>query len=266
MINLSDNLISEANDIKYFENLRELYMNNNKLVDISFCEYLPNLIIINFENNYSTLINNVYYNRISTDKISMFEEEKSGAKFFLIPSKDNNTLFYISEINYKLKDLLIDGNKNVYEKFLEFQPSTQRQIFEFSVKSIRDISYIPLTPRRNYKTIYIPCFAIKSHLFTYDFKEINKNVKMKESDTNIPLNLASVEEFINVEFKPDNNIENSFSTVEGYDYMIQDSFIIGIFDNDIINNSKLPLLQFLYITKDNFLTKNNYVLDKQELE
>ena len=48
--------------------------------------------------------------------------------------------------------------------------------------------------------------------------------------------------------------------------MIQDSFIIGIFDNDIINNSKLPLLQFLYITKDNFLTKNNYVLDKQELE
>ena len=89
---------------------------------------------------------------------------------------------------------------------------------------------------------------------------------MKESDTNIPLNLASVEEFINVEFKPDNNIENSFSTVEGYDYMIQDSFIIGIFDNDIINNSKLPLLQFLYITKDNFLTKNNYVLDKQELE
>ena len=89
---------------------------------------------------------------------------------------------------------------------------------------------------------------------------------MKESDTNIPLNLASVEEFINVEFKPDNNIENSFSTVEGYDYMIQDSFIIGIFDNDIINNSKLPLLQFLYITKDNFLTKNNCVLDKQELE
>ena len=89
---------------------------------------------------------------------------------------------------------------------------------------------------------------------------------MKESDTNIPLNLASVEEFINVEFKPDNNIENSFSTVEGYDYMIQDSFIIGIFDNDIINNSKLPLLQFLYITKDNFLTKNNYILDKQELE
>lgn len=51
ILNLSDNLISEANDIKYFENLRELYMNNNKLEDINFCEYLPNLIILNFENN-----------------------------------------------------------------------------------------------------------------------------------------------------------------------------------------------------------------------
>ena len=51
VLNLSDNLISEANDIKYFENLRELYMNNNKLEDINFCEYLPNLIILNFENN-----------------------------------------------------------------------------------------------------------------------------------------------------------------------------------------------------------------------
>ena len=51
VLNLSDNLISEANDIKYFENLRELYMNNNKLEDINFCEFLPNLIILNLENN-----------------------------------------------------------------------------------------------------------------------------------------------------------------------------------------------------------------------
>ena len=245
-------------DSSIYKEINEFLEQNNNINCVP--DILRTKLSINFENNYSTIIDNVYYNRISTDKISMFEEEKSGAKFFLIPSKDNNTLFYISEINHKLKDLLIDGNKNVYEKFLEFQPSTQRQIFEFSVKSIRDISYIPLTPRRNYKTIYIPCFAIKTHLFSYDFKEINKNVKMKESDTNIPLNLSSVEEFINVEFKPDNNIENSFSTVEGYDYMIQDSFIMGIFDNDIINNAKLPLLQFLYITKDNFLTKNNYII------
>ena len=229
---------------------------------------VPNLLTtkvsINFETNYSTIINNLYYNRISTDKISIFEDEKSKAKFFLIPSKDNNTLFYISEINPKLMELLIDGSKNVYEKFLEFQPSAQKQIFEFSKRSIRDVSYIPLTPRKIFKTIYIPCFSVKSHLFSYDFKDIKKEMKISEVGTNIPLKISSVDEFINVEFKPDNNIKNSFTTVEGYDLIIKDSFIMGIFDNDIINNSKLPLLQFLYITKDNFLTKDNYGLEKME--
>ena len=56
ILNLSENIISEANDIKYFENLRELYMNNNKLEDISFCEFLPNLTILNLENNNITSI------------------------------------------------------------------------------------------------------------------------------------------------------------------------------------------------------------------
>ena len=51
ILNLSENIITDANDIKYFENLKELYMNNNKIIDISFCEFLPNLIILNLENN-----------------------------------------------------------------------------------------------------------------------------------------------------------------------------------------------------------------------
>ena len=51
ILNLSENVISEANDIKYFESLKELYLNNNKILDISFCEFLPNLIILNLENN-----------------------------------------------------------------------------------------------------------------------------------------------------------------------------------------------------------------------
>ena len=125
------------------------------------------------------------------------------------------------------------------------------------MKSFRDVSYLPKTPRNSYKTLYIPCFNIKTHLFSYDFNDINKNMKMKEAETNIPLKLSSVEEFINVEFNPYKNIHNSFSTVEDYDYIIKNSFIMGIFDNDIINNTKLPLLQFLYVTKEHFLTKNN---------
>ena len=261
---------NDFSKIKHLDEEIELsiYKEIKEKLSENYVECVPNLLrtklSINFETNYSTIIDNLYYNRISSDKISIFEEEKSKSRFYLIPSKDNNTLFYISEINNKLKDILIDGTKNVYDKFLEYQPSTQKQIFEFSLKSIRDVSYIPINHKQSFKTIYIPCFSVKSHLFSYDFKNVRNEVKMKEMQNNIPLNLTSLEEFINVEFKPDNNIKNSFSTIEGYDFIIKNSFIIGIFDNDIINNVKLPLLQFLYITQDNFLSVDNYKLGNIE--
>ena len=225
-------------------------------------ECVPDLfktnLFINFETNYSVVNDDVYYNIIASDKIHILEEEKTGLKFFLVPSKDNNVLFYISEVNNSLKNLLIEGTENVYEKFLEFQPSTQKKICDFSVKSVRDVSYIPLISKNKVKTICIPCFSFKTHLFAYDFKAINKNLKLMEKETEAPLNITSVDEFINIEFKPDHNINNSFSTVSGNDLVIENDFIIGIFDNDIINNQKLPLLQFLYVTKDKFLTKTNY--------
>ena len=82
--------------------------------------------------------------------------------------------------------------------------------------------------------------------------------------------MTSVDEFINIDFKPDDNIENCFSIIPAFDgkteLIIKDSFIMGIFDNDIINNSKLPLLQILYITKENFLTTNNYIPGKNKEE
>ena len=225
---------------------------------------LPNSSItnlfINFETNYSAFIGDVYYNRISSDKIQILEEEKTGCSFYLIPSKDNNVLFYISELNNKLREFLLDDTKNIYEKFLQFHPSTLKQISEYSKKSYRDVSYIPIKSKNSFKTIYIPCFAFKTHLFAYDFKDIDKTMKLEEIDSSkeIPLNITSVDEFINVEFKPDCNIHDSFSTIEPHNLIIENSFIMGIFDNDIINNEKLPLLQFLYVTKEHFLTKSNY--------
>ena len=242
-------------DNSIFKEIKEFLENN--YLECSLNLFKTNLFI-NFENNYSTIYNGIYYNRIASDKIQILEEEKTGSKFFLVPSKDNNILFYICEVNNRLKKLLIDGRENIYEKFLEFQPSTQQKIFEFSLKSIRDVSYIPVTPRSKYKTICIPCFSFKTHLFAYDYKGINKNVKLSEVESETPLNITSVDEFINIEFKPDNNIKNSFTTVEANDLVIENPFIMGIFDNDIINDKKLPLLQFLYVTNDKFLTELNY--------
>ena len=133
------------------------------------------------------------------------------------------------------------------------------------MNSYRDISYIPQITQSESKIIYIPCFSINTHLFSYNFKYISKNISMTDIETNEPSYLTSVDEYINIQFKPDENIENNFKVIPFEDkktnIIIKDSFIIGIFANDIINNNKLPLLQFLYITKDNFLTKDNYNLN-----
>ena len=234
---------------------------NSKDIE-TFCDLYQNKISLNFENNYSIIIDDIYYNKISTNKIKILKETKTNSLFYLIPSNNNTVLFYISEANKKLKELLFENNRNIYDKFLEFQPSSQKEIIDFSVSSSRDIAYIPNNLITSIKTIYIPTFSINTHLFSYCFKDIEKNINMTDIGSNQAIHLNSVDEYINVSFKPDENIENSFSVIPVGDkknnLIIKESFIIGIFDNDIINNTKLPLLQFLYITKDNFLKKDNY--------
>ena len=243
-----------------FKEIENYYMTKNLSC---LCDLYQTYLSTNFENNYSIVIDDIYYNRISSDKIKILTEKRTNSIFFLIPSNDNMTFFYITELNKRLKGLLIDNSKNIYEQFLLFQPSTQKELFEFSISSYRDITYIPQTYKQSSKSIYIPSFLIKTHLFSYNFKNVEKNVKMTDIVKDIPSYLTSVDEFLNIKFKPDENIENSFSVIpiEGgkTDFIIREDFIIGIFDNEIINNEKLPLLQFLYVTKDHFLTKKNYI-------
>ena len=68
-----------------------------------------------------------------------------------------------------------------------------------------------------------------------------------------------MDEYINIEFKHDDDFNNSFLIQPIEDkiknVIIKDSFIIGIFKNDIINDDKLLLIDFLYVKKENFLTK-----------
>ena len=135
-----------------------------------FCDLYQTILSNNFESNYSILIDEIYYNRISSDKIKILTEKRTKSTFFLIPSNDNTIFFYIAELNKRLKELLIDSQKNIYEQFLQFQPSTQKELFEFSFSSYRDITYIPQAYKKSSKTIYIPSFSINSHLFSYNYK------------------------------------------------------------------------------------------------
>ena len=176
-------------DNSVYKQIEKYY--NTKDIQCS-CDLYKNNISINFENNYSIIIDDIYYNKISTEKIKIIKEKETKALFFLIPSNDNTILFYISEVNKKLRNLLLDNHTNIYEKFLEFQPSTQKEIIDFSTSSFRDITYIPQFIKSS-KTLYIPSFIIDTHLFSYNFKDIKKNVNIEEINTKKRLNLTSVD-------------------------------------------------------------------------
>ena len=71
ILKLSYNMLSEINDVIFFENLIELYINNNKIEDISFCESLPNLLILDAENNnIITITSLIVCSKIKTLKLS----------------------------------------------------------------------------------------------------------------------------------------------------------------------------------------------------
>ena len=106
ILNLSYNHLSEANDILYFENLKELYINNNKIEDISFCESLPNLIILNVENNNIITITSLNIcSKLKTLKLSY-----NKIKYL------NSTLRTIKNLKY-LEELSIKENPFLTELF-----------------------------------------------------------------------------------------------------------------------------------------------------
>lgn len=106
VLNLSYNELYEINDIISFENLKELYINNNKIEDISFCEYLPNLFIFNAENNNINSITSL--NICSKMKILKLSNNK--IKYL------NSTLRTIKNLS-NLEELSIKDNPFLSELF-----------------------------------------------------------------------------------------------------------------------------------------------------
>ena len=201
---------------------------------------------INFENCYSIIINDIYYNKIMSEQMKLFKTKKTNSVFFLIPSKDSSYIFCICEIIPELKNLLINNN-NIYQTFLDFYSNS---ILNFALLE------------RTKKSVYIPSFVLKKNLSTNNLKDIENNIKIYDNEkTKKPLYISFVNEFLNVEFNHDSNIKNNFvdnNNIYNDGYLIKNEFIFAIFKNDIINKeNKLNLIQVLYVEKDNFRIKNN---------
>ena len=66
-------------DNSIYKQIKKYYQNNSiKLL----CDLYKNNISINFESIYSILIDDIYYNKISSDKIKILKEKKTNSLFF----------------------------------------------------------------------------------------------------------------------------------------------------------------------------------------
>ena len=229
--------IKEDNDIQKYLNENELKEINNKGM-----LYKINLNI-NFENCYSIIINDIYYNKIISERMKIFKINKTNSVFFLIPSKEPSYIFCICEIIPELKNLIINNN-DIYQKFLDYYLNSNMELLEQTKKSV-----------------YIPSFVLKKYYSCKNLKDVENNIKIYNKEkTKTPLYISFVSEFINVEFNHDLNIKNNFldnNNIYNDGYLIKNDFIIGIFKNDTSKENKLNLIQVLYVEKDNFRVKNN---------
>ena len=233
--------IKEDSDIKKYFNEKAIKQLNDEGI-----LYKINLGL-NLEECYTVILDDIYYNKISSKYMQVYQDEKYNSIFYFIPAYDSPFAFNICEINSELKNLLLNDNdeKNIHEKFYEYNMNSKTKILE-----------------KTKNNLYIPAFILKKHLLSKNLDEINNNIKISDETTKSPLYLSSVNEFINVEFKPDLNIKNNFLdkniNINDDGYIIKNEFIISIFINEINNENKLSLIQMLFVEKDNFLTKSNY--------
>ena len=230
-LNLSNNLISEANDIKYFENLRELYMNNNKLIDISFCEYLPNLIILNLENN--AIINITSLNICI--KLKILKLSNNSIKYL------NSTLRIFKNLK-NLEEITIKENPFLSEL------SSYMEYFIFNYKNIKKIDEENITEekRKTAEEFYKENNPVNKKLTERPMSS-RAGIKKTEKSRNDYYNLFED----NSEKNSDDDFDEIFMAKTQIDFRIKDKLDIN--DNNIINNNN----KIIKNKNENINKKNN---------
>ena len=216
VLNLSENIISEANDIKYFESLKELYINNNKIIDISFCEFLPNLIILNIENNNIESITSL---SICT-KLTILKLGNNNIKYL------NSTLRIFKNLKY-LEETTINKNPFLSELL------SYREYFISNYKNIKKFDGEIITEEKRKS----------AELFYKENNPLYKNITQR------PMSSKPDVSDLNKNNKDNNNIYDIFeensednSNNENQDEIISMSKTQNVFSNrnkQILNNNEI---------------------------
>ena len=261
------NIISNINDVSELKekiNSSEI-LKNFDISDSLFEEITTKLQEKNIDNisynyfsmnvNLSTQTNlclefeDYYYNRISSKDIDILRDTETKNLFYLIPTKTESTFLLICQVGRKLQKELLDGNKNIYQTFMEYHPKLTSQLLQFS-----SFGLMTSQLKDTEKVIYIPSFKIDSHLYSYSVNDINKKGTIIHERSGKDGTVGSVEEYFSMSFEPDKNIKNSFGIIPVEDkkmnVVIREPFLFCVFNINIFSNTPL---QLFYVTKDHWI-------------
>ena len=221
-------------------------------IDIFSINYLTMEINLSTPTNFCLNFENYIYNRISSKRIEVLRDPESKNFFYLIPTNNEAIFIFISQIGPRLKEYLLDNSKNLYQALTELHPKLTNQLVQFSSLNLSSFDQKNIE-----KVIYIPSFKIDSHLFSFSVKDIKEKGTLTEIETNKEKNLGSIDECFTLSFEGDKNLKDSFSIIPVEDkklnMVIRESFLFGIFNINIIENSPL---QLYYVTKDHWVYAN----------
>ena len=208
-------------------------LSSNNLMNVSLNIHINPI----FNSSVSTIINNYNYNRIENNEISILLDNNSGMKFYLIPTKDGNSII-ITEINNENNKYFINNNLNIYDIFRDFYQNLSEEKKE-----------------NTSNVIYIPSFNMETKIIC---SELNcfKDLKMIKNNKNFKI--CNIEEDIKIKFNYDSNQELGFkiNQPEKNDIIIKDNFLIAIVNIDILTNLSIPSILLFYITKENWIKTN----------
>ena len=209
-------------------NLENLSYDNNKesdLLTFTFKSKIGNLMTFKY--------NDYLYNKIEGE-IKVLLYEKTNSNFYYLNLQNNNYSFFIVELTNNLKDKLINDENNIYQIFNEMYSDMKRD---------KD---------NNNNIIYIPSFNMDNHFTSNNLICLEKNFLIKDEDNN-EIYFDTIDEFYKIKLNFDQNYDyNSLLEINENEehIIIQNSFVFGICNHQILNENQIPAIQLFVINQD----------------
>ncbi len=209
-------------------NLENLSYDNNKesdLLTFTFKSKIGNLMTFKY--------NDYLYNKIEGE-IKVLLYEKTNSNFYYLNLQNNNYSFFIVELTNDLKDKLINNENNIYQIFNEMYSDMKRD---------KD---------NNNNIIYIPSFNMDNHFTSNNLICLEKNFLIKDEYDN-EIYFDTIDEFYKIKLNFDQNYDyNSLLEINENEehIIIQNSFVFGICNEQILNENQIPAIQLFVINQD----------------